>query len=215
MTFFTLLIPASFVYLALAHLVALLSPGPDFFLITGYAARYRFKGSAGLCVGIACGNAIYIALAILGWNGIRDFPALFSLIGLAGGCYLLWIGYALLRSGLNASSQTASQTGTKVLSLFKQFSLGLASALLNPKNMLFYLTLMTTILGSHVTLPQQIFCGVWMTAVVLFWDLLLVMLMSKPAVQRKIYRIMPVVEGGAGLILIGFGLFTCISLLFQ
>lgn len=33
-----LLFPSAFLALALAHFVALLSPGPDFFLLVGYAA---------------------------------------------------------------------------------------------------------------------------------------------------------------------------------
>lgn len=34
-----LLFPSAFLALGLAHFVALLSPGPDFFLLVGYAAR--------------------------------------------------------------------------------------------------------------------------------------------------------------------------------
>jgi threonine/homoserine/homoserine lactone efflux protein len=34
----------------------------------GYAIRYRLRGSVGLCVGIAAGNALYIVLAIIGWG---------------------------------------------------------------------------------------------------------------------------------------------------
>lgn len=47
------LFPAAFPALALSHFVALLSPGPDFFLLVGYAVRYRIRGSIGLCLGIA------------------------------------------------------------------------------------------------------------------------------------------------------------------
>ena len=46
------LFPAVFPALALSHFVALLSPGPDFFLLVGYAVRYRIRGSIGLCLGI-------------------------------------------------------------------------------------------------------------------------------------------------------------------
>lgn len=53
-----LFFPSAFLALALAHFVALLSPGPDFFLLVGYSARYRLRGSAGLCVGIATGNGV-------------------------------------------------------------------------------------------------------------------------------------------------------------
>ena len=50
MSLLSVLFPSAFPALALAHFVALLSPGPDFFLLVGYAARYRMRGSAGLCV---------------------------------------------------------------------------------------------------------------------------------------------------------------------
>lgn len=62
------LFPAAFPALALSHFVALLSPGPDFFLLVGYAVRYRIRGSIGLCLGIAAGNTLYIVLAIVGWG---------------------------------------------------------------------------------------------------------------------------------------------------
>ncbi|MCV5746141.1 LysE family translocator, partial [Escherichia coli] len=38
------LFPAVFPALALSHFVALLSPGPDCFLLIGYAVRYRIRG---------------------------------------------------------------------------------------------------------------------------------------------------------------------------
>lgn len=67
------LFPAVFPALALSHFVALLSPGPDFFLLIGYAVRYRIRGSIGLCLGIAAGNALYIVLCHrrLGASGAR------------------------------------------------------------------------------------------------------------------------------------------------
>ena len=70
------LFPAAFPALALSHFVALLSPGPDFFLLVGYAVRYRIRGSLGLCLGIAAGNALYIVLAIVGWGLLRQAPLL-------------------------------------------------------------------------------------------------------------------------------------------
>ncbi len=54
------LFPAAFPALALSHFVALLSPGPDFFLLVGYAVRYGSAAASGLCLGIAAGNALYI-----------------------------------------------------------------------------------------------------------------------------------------------------------
>ena len=83
----SVLFPPAFPALALAHFVALLSPGPDFFLLVGYAVRYRLRGSVGLCLGIAAGNGIYILLAIAGWGILRQHPLLFTLIALLGALY--------------------------------------------------------------------------------------------------------------------------------
>ena len=163
------LFPAAFPALALSHFVALLSPGPDFFLLVGYAVRYRIRGSLGLCLGIAAGNALYIVLAIVGWGLLRQAPLLFLLIELLGAGYLLWIGSLLIRSrpaALAVESVRTSRPG-----FGKQLLLGLGSSLLNPKNALFYLALMTSLLGPAVTLLQQTVSGLWMVSVVFFWDL--------------------------------------------
>ena len=80
MSLLSVLFPSAFPALALAHFVALLSPGPDFFLLVGYAVRYRMRDSTGLCVGIAVGNGLYILLAIIGWGSCASFPCCLPLL---------------------------------------------------------------------------------------------------------------------------------------
>lgn len=195
--------PSAFPALALAHFVALLSPGPDFFLLVGYAVRYRMRGSAGLCVGIAIGNGLYILLAIIGWGILRQLPLLFTVIELLGALYLLWIGSLLIRS--RPQTLTGADAQSTCPGFGKQLLLGLASSLLNPKNALFYLALMTALLGPSVTLLQQSMSGIWMTSVVLFWDLLIVMFIGLPQIQRRLTRGILWVERIAGGVLIIFG----------
>ena len=97
------LFPAHFPALALAHFVALLSPGPDFFLLAAYALRHRLRGSIGICIGIALGNGGYILLAVMGGAAISQMPQIFVLLQLAGALYLLWIGSQLVRSSARTS----------------------------------------------------------------------------------------------------------------
>ncbi|MHA3944214.1 LysE family transporter, partial [Salmonella enterica subsp. enterica serovar Infantis] len=75
----TTLFPPAFPALALAHFMALLSPGPDFFLLVGYAVRY-------------------ILLVVIGSGLLRQTPLLFTIIELLGAAYLLWVGRQLLKS---------------------------------------------------------------------------------------------------------------------
>ena len=203
MEWITQLLPPAFPALAVAHFLALLSPGPDFFLLVGYAARYRMRGSAGLCVGIAFGNGLYVLLAIIGWGILRQLPLLFTVIELLGALYLLWIGSLLVRSRPQTLTGTDAQSTCPGFG--KQLLLGLGSSLLNPKNALFYLALMTALLGSSVTLLQQTMSGIWMTSVVLCWDLLIVMFIGLPQIQRRLSRGILWVERIAGGVLIIFG----------
>ncbi|MDE9620521.1 LysE family translocator [Citrobacter portucalensis] len=203
MALLSVLFPSAFPALALAHFVALLSPGPDFFLLVGYAVRYRMRGSAGLCVGIAFGNGLYILLAIIGWGILRQLPLLFTIIELLGALYLLWIGSLLIRS--RPQTLTGADAQSTCPGFGKQLLLGLGSSLLNPKNALFYLALMTALLGPSVTLLQQTMSGIWMTSVVLCWDLLIVMFIGLPQIQRRLTRGILWVERIAGGVLIIFG----------
>ena len=203
MSLLSLLFPSAFPALALAHFVALLSPGPDFFLLVGYAVRYRMRGSTGLCVGIAVGNGLYILLAIIGWGILRQLPLLFTIIELLGALYLLWIGSLLIRS--RPQTLTGTDARSTCPGFGKQLLLGLGSSLLNPKNALFYLALMTALLGPSVTLLQQTMSGIWMTSVVLCWDLLIVMFIGLPQIQRRLTRGILWVERIAGGVLIIFG----------
>ena len=203
MSLLSVLFPSAFPALVLAHFVALLSPGPDFFLLVGYAARYRMRGSAGLCVGIAFGNGLYVLLAIIGWGILRQLPLLFTVIELLGALYLLWIGSLLVRSRPQTLTGTDAQSTCPGFG--KQILLGLGSSLLNPKNALFYLALMTALLGPSVTLLQQTMSGIWMTSIVLCWDLLIVMFIGLPQIQRRLSRGILWVERIAGGVLIIFG----------
>ncbi|ELT0525175.1 MULTISPECIES: LysE family translocator [Citrobacter] len=203
MSLLSVLFPSAFPALALAHFVALLSPGPDFFLLVGYAVRYRMRDSTGLCVGIAIGNGLYILLAIIGWGILRQLPLLFTIIELLGALYLLWIGSLLIRS--RPQTLTGADARSTCPGFGKQLLLGLGSSLLNPKNALFYLALMTALLGPSVTLLQQTMSGIWMTSVVLCWDLLIVMFIGLPQIQRRLTRGILWVERIAGGVLIIFG----------
>lgn len=201
---FSTLFPSAFPILALAHFVALLSPGQDFFLIVGHSIRYKLYGSRYICLGIALGNAVYILVAILGWTSIRNNQVIFSVVEILGATYLLWIGTKLLKSKKNNSLLDTEQE--KAPSVINQLLLGINSALLNPKNALFYMSLMAVILGNEVTLTQQISCGVWMFIAVLLWNLLIATSIGQPRVQKYFKQSIHIIEKSAGVVLISFGI---------
>lgn len=195
--------PPTFLALALAHFVALISPGADFFLIVGQSIRHGFKNSIWICVGIALANGVYIVLTILGWSAIRNYPSLFLGIEISGAVYLLWIGSLFIRSSKRSIAVTDKRhQSKKSLSLFKQLVMGFLSGILNPKNFIFYVSLMTSILGNQVTLVQQMTCGLWMFFAVLLWDILIAYAIAHPKFTHCLMNKIYLIERSAGVILI-------------
>ncbi len=111
----------------------------------------------------------------------------------------MWIGSPLMRSR-PATLAMESVRAARPPGFGRQLLLGLGSSLLNPKNALFYLALMTSLLGPAVTLLQQTVSGLWMVSVVFFWDLLLVSAIALPQIQRRLGAIVWRVERAAGAI---------------
>lgn len=144
--------PPAFWTLVLAHFVALVSPSADFFLIVGHTVRHGFKGSLFICVGIALANALYILLAIIGWSSIKNYPTLFVAIECLGAAYLLWVGFLLVKSSKISNIQFDVAQVPLPLSAFRQLITGFLSGILNPKNFIFYVSLMASILGNQVSL---------------------------------------------------------------
>lgn len=133
----------------------------------------------------------------------RATTQLFALIELLGALYLLWIGGLLVRSP--AKPLALNHTAQRCPSWRRQLLLGLGSALLNPKNALFYLALMTALLGPDVTLLQQSVSGIWMVTVVLLWDLAVVSCIALPSVQTRLRMSVWKIERAAGVVLLVFG----------
>lgn len=193
-------VPSAFPALALAHFIALISPGPDFFLIVGHAVRRGLPGAIYICVGIALGNAAYIALAIVGWSGLKLYPGLYRAVEIAGAAYLLWMGTLLLRSGFKGAAHQLM--GKEALSPFLQLLAGLSSALLNPKNAIFYLSLMTGFIGSSATTGQLAFSALWMFLVVLIWDIAIAAFISCSWINKSLSKILSAIELISGAVLI-------------
>ena len=194
------LFPASFWPLALAHGFALLCPGPDFMLIVSHGMRHRLRGSAFICLGIASGNAVYIALAIAGWMGLSANQTFQRPLEIVGALYLGWLGVRIFQSARPLAGANAHLG--KALSATTQFAMGLCSAILNPKNMIFYLTIMTVLIENDALARQRIAAGAWMCGVVLLWDLFVAAVISHAAVQKALWRWIPAIERACGAFLI-------------
>ncbi|WP_244786136.1 LysE family translocator [Cupriavidus pauculus] len=191
-----------FAMVAGAHALALLSPGPDFFLVVRAAMVFGVRHASGVCLGIALGNGAYIAMAVAGLAASAGVHDLFSALQWMGCIYLAWLGWKFLRSRGDVALSPQPAEPPPPRAYLSQVGTGFLSAILNPKNGLFYASLFAVLTGTHTPLAVQAGYGVWMFGLVLAWDIAVAAAVRHPAVMRRFARSVRMVERVTGAVLL-------------
>jgi threonine/homoserine/homoserine lactone efflux protein len=201
-----------FITVVIAHFLALLSPGPDFVLILKSAIKNNPKAALGVVLGITSANALYITLCLIGIGSILA-SSIYIMIGLKilGGLFLIYLALqALLAKKSSYAELSIKNIKTEIVNVnfWKEFITGFMSAILNPKNLLFYLSLFTLILTKDVNLTFKIILAVWMTTVVFLWDSVIIFILSKDKIRKKFSKFSYYIDKITGAILgiIGFSI---------
>jgi threonine efflux protein len=196
-----------FILLASAHFVALLSPGPDFFLILQASLRMPLRYAITVCAGIAAANAVYLCFAVLGLELVRQLEGLMTVLRYCGAIYLVFVGIMLLRSPRHSFEREGQNPFLHAEHFGRQFSIGFMSGIFNPKNAIFYLSLFTVMVSAQTPLVIRGVYGLWMTLVVFFWDIFVVVMLSRKRVKARLGQGVFLLEKIAGVMLTCFGLF--------
>ena len=196
---------ALFATIAVVHLLALMSPGPDFLFVTRTAvSQSRSRAMLGV-LGITTGVVFWAGLSILGLQVIfHTVPWLQSFITVAGGLYLIWMGYQLLKSGLSTPAQTSGASAEKgaagqeeakgVKTMRHPFLFGLLTNLANPKVVIYF----ASIFSGLVTPDTILETFLWFGVVALIFGL--------EPLRRGYRRLCRWIDGLAGVLFVGFGI---------
>jgi len=202
-----------FLTIAVVHLVALLSPGPDFFFVSQTAvSRTRRQAMFGV-VGITLGVVVWSALALAGLQLVLQRLAwLERLISIAGGLYLAWMGVKMLRGALRAPATPAGEP-QQVLqqSDWATLRAGLLTNLSNPKVVIYFGSVFSAFLGDGVSAGAR--WGLWSMVVIetLLWFTVVAGVFALPAMRRGYLRLSRWIDGMAGAVFVAFGLHLIFS----
>ncbi len=127
----------AFIGVALAHLLAAISPGPSFVLAVRTAASEGLRPALGLAAGFGAGAAIWAFAALAGLALLFEIvPPLFLVLKIGGGLFLVWIA---LRTWRHASEpMSAGPEAAAPRRLASALQLGLTTQLANPKPAIFF-----------------------------------------------------------------------------
>ena len=192
-----------FFFVAWAHFLALLSPGPDFFLIIQTALRHSLRHAFLVCLGIALGNGLYIVLALGSAAILTQNETFFAIVRTLGGLYLCYIGWRLL-GAKKPKDEPSKLLHVKVWT--KHVMLGFGSAVLNPKNALFYWVLFGAMVSPQTSMEVRILYGIWMVFAVLLWDMFVAYLAGNRHTKAKLYGAIGWIQRVSGVVLGLFGI---------
>lgn len=188
-----------FAAVAVAHFLALLVPGVDFMLIARTTLTAGRRDGVGVCLGVTTANAVFVTAAFAGVT-VFSQPGPLLAVKAAGGVFLVYVGVVLVRSGAHVDLGPTAPAAP--FGALRAYALGLTSGLLNPKNALFYVSLAA---ASPVGPSTRFGYGVWMVAVVLGWDTLVVVVLGADGTRARLARVLPLAARAAGASIVVLG----------
>ena len=133
-----------FLWSALAHLIALTSPGPDTAIVLRQVSMHGRSEGIKAAIGIGFGIYVHCLLAINGISLIilsNDFYKL--IISLIGGIYILYLGMNMFMSNLQVTNEINNNNQSR-----NSFLNGLITNIFNIKAFLFFVSLFSIIIDN-------------------------------------------------------------------
>lgn len=190
-------------------LMGLLTPGPDFFYVTRQALANSRRNSICGILGIAIGVFFWASLTMLGLAVLlSQYPNLIGYIMIAGGSYLCYIGYKMLKSKENVSFAEIlnEQHINENTTILKEIIKGLLINLSNPKVVIFFSSILSMVLIKF-NAQENAFLFSFSLGLEAFIYFYLVSLIFSRKVARRFYsKYSRYIDNLAGLVFLIFSL---------
>ncbi len=169
------------VFIVGIHLMALAVPGPDFYIIL--RASYWNNQSKSLCcvLGITASVITHLLLVYLGFSLIIvQSPTLYTIVMLAGALWLLRIAWFALRAQKDDFNATVKRKDQTVLPTFSCFLLGYCTNLLNPKALIYFISIIAQVVRPDENQTTYFFVASLLIALTFLWFVMLVKCLGQP-----------------------------------
>ena len=178
-------------------LVVVFTPGPDFAVVLRHALAAQARGVRA-AAGNVTGLAVHTTAAALGLSAVLAArPDVLTAIRLAGAAYLGWLAVQAIRAAFARDAAAARPERARSPHPYLD---GLATNLLNPKALLFFLGLIPQFVvpGPTVTAQLLLLAGTTVVAAVLWWTVVILAAARGRAVlgRSRVRRTIDGVTGG-------------------
>ena len=197
---------AEFLTVALIHLLAVASPGPDFAVVVRESVAYGRRAGIWTALGVGSAIFLHVGYSLLGIGLIvSQSTLLFNLLKYLAAAYLLYIGIKALRSRPSAAKEDAAAQPLLERAPRAAYVAGFMTNGLNPKATLFFLSLFTVVINPHTPLMVQAGYGVYLALATALWFCLVAVLFSQQSVRAGFARMGHWFDRTMGAVLVALG----------
>lgn len=189
-----------------------ISPGPDMALVARRAITEGWRRASVTSAGILTGLLVHATASVIGISAVfvRSATA-FTVLKIAGACYLVALGILSFRSARRTARDQLDREpeGRSFRSVRLSFLQGFLNNVLNPKPALFYLAFLPQFIepGDPVLLLTALLVGIHI-AIGVVWLVLWAWLVSRAGVLGRRWRARLEAVTGAVLVALGVRLAT-------
>jgi RhtB (resistance to homoserine/threonine) family protein len=192
---------------ALAHLLAVASPGPDFAMVLRQSLAHGRRTAVWTSVGIGSAILVHVTYSLLGIGLLLKSSAVaFTVLKFAGAAYLGWIGVRALRAKPRDLAVNASQVDARPPRPGAAWSAGFLTNALNPKAALFFVALFPVAVSPQTPKLIQAGYGLWMVVTTMAWFSLVSLLFTRESVRRGFLRHGHWIDRALGVVFLAFAI---------
>ena len=194
---------------ALFTILAVISPGADFAMVTRSSYAQGRKAGLAAAAGIALGVQVHVLYTVLGIAVIiSQSPTLFLAMKVVGAGYLVYLGYKSLTNTTRISLDGLAQGASSVASALRT---GFLTNALNPKTMLFVVSAYTQVVRPGSPLALDFAYGAFMSFAHWLWFSLVAVFFSSARLRAAMIERQRTVDRVIGVALIGLGLAVVVA----
>lgn len=188
------------------HLLAVISPGPDFLMAVRNSLAYSRRTGIYTALGFGCGIAVHVAYCLGGLALVisRSLP-LFNGIKIFGALYLAYVGIRSLFSRAGALAAGGEERRADIPAL-KAVRMGFITNVLNPKATLFFLSLFTLVITPGTPAPVLAVISVILVADTILWFSLVAVLMTQARIRAAFGRYQNAINRLLGALLLALAI---------
>ncbi|TEW55664.1 LysE family translocator [Psychromonas sp. RZ22] len=203
-----------FIMLTVIHLLAVMSPGPDFAIVLRQSISFGRRTAILTSIGIGAGISVHVLYTLLGIGLLISQSAYLMITAkILGAAYITYLGINLLRSKPALEEQPVIQVDSNKKHQKKAFIVGFMTNVLNPKATLFFLAIFTTVVSAKTPIAVQSIYGLWIILTTTAWFCLVSFLFSQQSVRQKFVSHGHWFDRAMGIILLLFAVKLLVELI--